>query len=384
MDNSFSVHHVASFIAKKQLSGHSYSTPALCESISQDIDTHLHTTKPHNLLNKPSFKLHEYEINNVFNLALSSKKFKNGLKEKVQDGDIIHNHMLWRMPNIYPLHIKKSKRISLITSPRGSMSKEALQVSEKKKLIFNKLSNQNNMLSSCDAFHATSNKEKNEIRSLGYKQPIAVIKNGVDIPILKKTNFSKEKTKFLYLGRIHPIKGLDLLIRTWYKIEAQHKNCTLEICGYYEDIEYYNSLKELIKKLGLQNIYFSDKVSGDEKQKKYIENDVFIIPSKSENFALVIAEAMSYGLPVIVSEETPWHIVKKNNYGWVISLNEDDIYLAISEANTCDKTDLKDMGNFGRKYIEEHFSWNVLSKDYLTFYDWVRNGGTPPHFMDIF
>jgi len=264
------------------------------------------------------------------------------------------------------------------------MSKEALQVSEKKKLIFNKLSNQNNMLSSCDAFHATSNKEKNEIRSLGYKQPIAVIKNGVDIPILKKTNFSKEKTKFLYLGRIHPIKGLDLLIRTWYKIEAQHKDCTLEICGYYEDQEYYNSLKKLIKKLGLQNVYFSDKVSGDEKQKKYIDNDVFICPSKSENFGLVIAEAMSYGLPVIVSDNTPWHIVNQNNYGWVVSLDENDIFLAISAAHSLKKDDLQKIGILGRQYIESHFSWNTLRKEYLTFYDWIQNGGADPSFIDIF
>ena len=75
--------------------------------------------------------------------------------------------------------------------------------------------------------------------------------------------------------------------------------------------------------------------------------------------------------------------MKKNNYGWVVSLNKDDIYLAISEANTCDKTDLRNMGNLGRKYIEEHYSWGVLSKDYLAFYDWLKNGGTPPDFMDI-
>ena len=135
--------------------------------------------------------------------------------------------------------------------------------------------------------------------------------------------------------------------------------------------------------MGLKTIFFTDKVSGSKKEEKYLDNDVFIIPSQSENFGLVIAEAMSYGLPVIVSEETPWHIVKKNNYGWVVSLNKDDIYLAISEANTCDKTDLRNMGNLGRKYIEEHYSWGVLSKDYLAFYDWLKNGGTPPDFMDI-
>ena len=211
-----------------------------------------------------------------------------------------------------------------------------------------------------------------------------VIAEGIDISKEKKINFTREKTKFLYLGRIHPIKGLDLLIKTWSRIELENKNCTLEICGYYEDISYYKFLQDLIKKFGLKNISFTDKVSGLKKKEKYLSNDVFIIPSKSENFGLVIAEAMSYGLPVIVSEETPWHVVKKNNYGWVVSLNQDDIYSAISAANSLNKNDLKNMGQLGRIYIKDYFSWNVLSKDYLAFYDWVRNGGSTPSFMDIF
>ena len=93
---------------------------------------------------------------------------------------------------------------------------------------------------------------------------------------------------------------------------------------------------------------------------------------------------MSYGLPVIVSEETPWNVVKKNNYGWVVSLNQDDIYSAILAANSLNKNDLKNMGQLGRTYIKDYFSWDVLGKDYLAFYDWVRNGGSTPSFMDIF
>ena len=384
MIDSFSVHHIAPFIVKRQLSGHSYAVPALCEAVSNNIDTHLHTAGKSNLVFKPSFKVHEYRIDFMLKSILSSQKFKSGLKKLTTDGDIIHTHGLWRMPHIYSLSVKKRKNIKIVNSPKGSFAKEALSVSRYKKILFNIFSNQNKMLSNCDAFHATSLKEKDEIRSLGYKQPIAVIPEGIDIPKEKKTNFTREKTKFLYLGRIHPIKGLDLLIKTWSRIELENKNCTLEICGYYEDISYYKFLQDLIKKFGLKNISFTDKVSGLKKQEKYLSNDVFIIPSQSENFGLVIAEAMSYGLPVIVSEETPWHVVKKNNYGWVVSLNQDDIYSAILAANSLNKNDLKNMGQLGRTYIKDYFSWDVLGKDYLAFYDWVRNGGSTPSFMDIF
>ena len=384
MNNSYSIHHICSFIAKNQLSGHSYSVPALCESLSKNMNIQFHTTGKSNFIFNPSFKTHEYKVDPFLSSILSSQDFKSGLKKTINNGDIIHSHQLWRMPNIYPLLIKKSKDIKIIISPRGTLSKDALNISKYKKYIFKKIFQQNKMLLNCDVFHATSIKEKNEIRLLGYKQPIAIIPNGVNIPSKKKINFkSKNNTKFLYLGRIHPIKGIDLLIETWADIELKNRNCSLEICGYYEDVQYYNHLKDAIKKLGLKNIFFSNKVSGLEKEKKYLENDVFILPSKSENFGLVIAEAMSYGLPVITSNQTPWSIIKKNNYGWVTSLNKKEISSAISSAINLTPESLKKMGGAGRVHIKDNFSWDVLSKSYIAFYEWLRNGGSNPLFIDI-
>ncbi len=382
MSKSFSVHHIASFIVEKQISGHSYTVPALCESISQDIDTHLHTTKPHNILNIPSFKLHEYEINNIFNVALSSKKFKNGLKEKVQDGDIIHNHMLWRMPNTYPLNIQKLKKINLVLSPRGTMSKSALAINKSRKSIFNIISNQNKMLSSCNAFHATSIKEKNEIRELGFKQPIAIIPNGINMPSLTKKTFNKNKIKFLYLGRIHPIKGLELLINAWKEIDDE--KVILDICGYYEDKNYYHSLKSLVERLGISNIIFSDEVFGESKRNKFLESDIFILPSKTENFGLVVAEALSYGLPVIASENTPWKMIEDKRCGWVVSLNKDDIILSINAAKNLSIESLKQMGDNGRMLTENKYSWKKLGAEYIEYYHWLNSGGETPGFVDLF
>jgi len=384
MFNKLSIHHIAPYIVEKQLSGHSYAVPALCESIAHTVDTHMHVVGDNNLVFTPSFKVHEYKVNPFLKFVLSSKEFKLGLKKATKSGDIIHTHGAWRMPHIYSLDIKKDKKIKIINSPKGSFSKEALKISKFKKTFFNIFSRQSELLSSCSAFHATSVKEKNEIRALGFKQPIAIIPEGIDIPKSKKIDFSNKTNKFLYLGRIHPIKGLDLLIKTWSRIESENQKCTLEICGYYDDPNYFHSLKSLIQKLGLKTIFFSDSVYGENKTKKYLSNDIFILPSKSENFALVVAEAMSHELPVITSDKTPWEIVKKNNYGWVISLNQDSIYSAISTANRLPKDQLKNMGIMGKKYIKENLDWNVLSNDYLTFYNWVQNGGEMPSFVDIF
>ena len=107
------------------------------------------------------------------------------------------------------------------------------------------------------------------------------------------------------------------------------------------------------------------------------------MPSQSENFGLVIAEAMSYGLPVITSNQTPWSVIKRNNYGWVTKLNKTGMSSSIFSAINASPEDLKIMGETGRVHIKDNFSWDILSKSYITFYEWLRNGGSNPSFMDI-
>ena len=108
MNNSYSIHHICSFMVKNQLSGHSYSVPALCESLSKNMSIQFHTTGKSNLLFSPSFQTHEYKVDRFLSSILSSKDFKSGLKKTINNGDIIHSHQLWRMPNIYPLLIRKN------------------------------------------------------------------------------------------------------------------------------------------------------------------------------------------------------------------------------------------------------------------------------------
>ena len=81
------------------------------------------------------------------------------------------------------------------------------------------------------------------------------------------------------------------------------------------------------------------------------------MPSKSENFALVIAEAMSHEMPVITSKNTPWSVVKEKNFGWFVNSNENDLYTAIYQASILPNNQINEMGISGKKYIKEHFSW---------------------------
>ena len=140
----------------------------------------------------------------------------------------------------------------------------------------------------------------------------------------------------------------------------------------------------LTKKLNIKNITFSKEVVGKEKKQKFIESDILILPSKSENFGLVIAEAMSYGLPVIVSENTPWEFIEEKKCGWIVKLNEKSIISTIKFVKNLNLSTLKEIGQNGRLLIENTYSWNNVSNQYSEYYKWLNTDGKIPKFVDIF
>lgn len=136
--------------------------------------------------------------------------------------------------------------------------------------------------------------------------------------------------------------------------------------------------------MNIKNITFSGSVSGESKKQKFIENDIFILPSKSENFGLVVAEAMSYGMPVIVSENTPWQVIEDKECGWIVKLNEQSLLSTINLAKELNSATLKEMGDRGRLLVENKYSWNKLNTKYYQYYNWLNTGENTPEFVDLF
>ena len=135
--------------------------------------------------------------------------------------------------------------------------------------------------------------------------PIAIIPNGVNIPNIKKKIAHKKRKTVISLGRIHPKKGLDILIKAWSRIEPIFNNWELKIVG-PDELGHQKDLKVLIKNLNLQRVFIEPPVYGLDKDILLSRCNLFILPSKSENFALTVAESLSVEVPVIATKNTPW------------------------------------------------------------------------------
>src|SRR5262249_18492865 len=156
------------------------------------------------------------------------------------------------------------------------------------------------------AFHATSEAELAETRALGLTQPVHVVPNGVAITDLCLVHERQPQARtILSLSRIHPKKGLPLLLRAWAALADRRPQWRLGIAG-PDELSHLAELKALAHDLGAPRVRFLEPLYGSEKQAALQNADVFVLPSHNENFGLVVAEALAAGTPVIATTGTPW------------------------------------------------------------------------------
>lgn len=319
-----------------------------------------------------------------------SKKRINGFSREFYitlnetNSDLMHINGFWEFTSFLASRVAHTKKIPYVFSPHGMLEKWPLEQNKFIKKIALRLY-QNKDLRRAACIHATSNNELKTIRNNGFKNPIAMIPNGVNIEefpesIPIKTNTPK---KILFLSRIHVKKGIEYLIAAWKLIDLEvRENWQIEIVGNGED-RYIKTLKEKIISENLGNqIVIKKPVFGQEKIKLFREASLFVLPTFSENFGIVIAEALASYTPVITTKGTPWEDLKKTNSGWWIDIGIEPLKKALEQAiGSSDKTLIK-MGVNGRKLIEDKYSMQSVAEQMLQLYQWILTKKNKPNFVD--
>lgn len=223
-------------------------------------------------------------------------------------------------------------------------------------------------------WHATSNQEANEIKTLYPNARIEVIPNGINlsdfgcINLYSKSDFVKKYAGIqretdhviISMGRLHKKKGFDILIRAFQKSLRAYPNTTLLIAG--ENFGEEGKLKKLIQDFGLENrAFIIGHLSGQDRIDFLANADVFVLPSHNENFGMVYAEAMAAGTPVIASKGTPWSDVERLKIGrWV---NNDDTSTSDAIVDMLGK-DTKIMGANSKEFITQQYTWEGISRKF--------------------
>jgi glycosyltransferase involved in cell wall biosynthesis len=294
--------------------------------------------------------------------------------------DIMHSHGLWVMPNVYPGQAARSANTPLIVSPRGTLSAWALDRGRWKKRVFWRLM-QRSAIDNAVCFHATAESEFDDIRRNGFTQPVCVVPNGIDIPDLFPADAGTNRVrKLLFLGRIHPGKGLDILLHAWGEVQRRFSAWELEIVGPDND-GYLAEMRQMASDLRLPRVYFRGPLFGAGKTRAFQDADIFVLPTRTENFGMTVAEALASGTPAIVSRGAPWGGLENHGAGWWIDIGVDPLIACLEQAMEYSPERLMTMGMSGRQWMQEEFSWDRVATMMLGTYRWIRNGGEVPEWV---
>jgi glycosyltransferase involved in cell wall biosynthesis len=297
--------------------------------------------------------------------------------------DVLHLHGIWQYPTSAVLRWARLTGKPYMVSAHGMLEPWALQRSRFKKAMVNWLY-QSTCLQEASCLRATAASEIESIRRLGLKNPVALIPNGVPVPEILPPQSPPEpqrKNRALFLSRIHPKKGLLNLVRAWRRVNPA--GWELVLIGPDEG-GHLAEVLALVRECGFQNqISYGGEIWDEAgKWKCYASADIFVLPSFSENFGLVIAEALGCGVPVITTRATPWRDLETHQCGWWIDTGEEPLVKTLKEALALPPGKLREMGLRGRRIVQTKYSWTPIGKQMAETYEWLAGRRPRPECVD--
>ena len=324
--------------------------------------------------------------------------------------EVAHVHGLWTYLSIgVPRWARKNRR-PYVVSPHGMLDSWALDNAKLKKKIAAALYERRHLRKAA-CLHALCASEAESIRKFGLKNPIAVIPNGIEIPD-RKTKDTRYKRKdadkklMLFLGRLHPKKGLENALRAWAKIRSQESGVRSQeewqfVIAGWDQGGHEAKLKQLCEELGLSfadipakqflaldksssqlsafSVVFVGPLFGELKAQLLERANVFILPSFSEGLPMSVLEAWAYELPVVMTDDCNLPEGFSADAAIHIDTEVESMSAGITKMIECSDAELKAMGANGLNLVKEKFTWPTIAAQMKELYEWLASGAADQH-----
>ena len=298
-----------------------------------------------------------------------SPALRKGLVEIVRAADLVYIHGLWQAPGWYAAAECRRQKKPYVMMPHGFLDPERLKISKWKKRLAAFCFDRWN-LKAAKAIVATSESEARGIRQYGLTNPIHIMPIGLDLAPFLPPVPHEEKT-LLYFSRMTPIKGLDLLAEAWTRLAREVKDqgegerrWKLLLVG-PDDRGYAEEMKKLYAaKCPPGGYEFRGPVFGAEKYKLLASVDAMVLPTRSENWSIAVAEGMAAGLPVVCTKGAPWSCLGEN---WV-DISVEGIEAGLRRILSASDEERAAIGAANREWVTRNLDWGSIVKELVDFY----------------
>lgn len=370
------LHIVPTFYPATYWGGPIYSVLGLCNALAKinEVTLRVLTTDSAGPELNDSVKMTGYPIKypGGFDVFFCKRKWGKDISPSmllrlwpmIRWADVVHLTSVYSSTTMPTLLICRMLGKPVAWSPRGALQRWEGSTKPLAKWAWEFVCNLLIKPGQC-VLHVTSVQELIESSKRMPNAIVEIVTNGVEIPEeLPERNWKLGGSlQLLYIGRLHSKKGIENLLLALNLMK--NDRISLIICGTGDKV-YLSGLFELVRQLGLGgSVSFRGHVEGKEKSKAFFQSDVCIVPSFTENFGMVVAEALAHGIPVIVSKGTPWQEVENISCGLWVDNSPESLVKAISSMR--DKN-LLEMGERGRKWMKEEFGWEAKTARFFNIY----------------
>lgn len=282
--------------------------------------------------------------------------------------DMVHINCCWTPGCAFAQKWAQQLGYKVVLTPHGMLEPWIIKRHYWTKKVPALLLYQKRAVIEADYLHATAKSEKENLLKQDYNNNIEIIANGIEVEkIALKTSWNRRK-EILFLSRVHVKKGINFLIEAVANLKNDLQGYTINVAGEGEE-NYINELKQLASKLGVADlIHFIGGVYGDKKWELFKKADLFVLPTHSENFGIVVPEALANGTPVITTKGTPWQELESYHCGWWTEIGTEATTKALKKFLQCTEAQLEQMGKNGRKLVEEKYSSQKMAMDMFELY----------------
>lgn len=349
--------------------------------LSHDLGKHveLHVVTHHSVDELEIENAHIHYIDGRLSHLFQARRQFRSLLEAIKP-DVVHVNSCWEVLCSYTVFWAKSMGYPVVISPHGMLEPWIIRrhrlLKETALLLY-----QRKALKKADVLVATAEVEKENILRLNYNPHVEVIPIGINAEDVSLKLSWQRKGKIVFLSRIHVKKGIELLMDAVSGLKRELATSQVIVAG-EGNANYVDSLKAYAAKMGIDGIVrFVGSVSHEQKWDLLRDADVLVLPTFSENFGIVVAEALACGTPVITTKGAPWRDLVNWDCGWWIDRDIDHLVEAIKRFMLLNEEELERMGRNGRKLVEEKYSSKRMAAEMLDLYKrLVENAFGRAHF----